>query len=58
MDIKKAAEIVESLGVIDVNHKGHPVWIENINKETNEVEVKDLKTDKHFTVDAGELNEV
>ncbi|MFT8315728.1 MAG: H-type small acid-soluble spore protein [Clostridium sp.] len=57
MDIKKAAEIVESLGVIDVKHKGCPVWIENINKETNEVEVKDLSTDKHFTVDVTELNE-
>ena len=57
MDIKKAAEIVESLGVIDVNHKGSPVWIENINEETNEVKVKDLKTDKHFTVNVNELNE-
>lgn len=57
MDIKKAAEIVESLGVVNVNHKGCPVWIENINEETNEVEVKNLKTDKHFTVDVTELNE-
>ncbi|AJA46556.1 small acid-soluble spore protein [Clostridium pasteurianum DSM 525 = ATCC 6013] len=57
MDIKKANEIVESLGVIDVNYKGNPVWIESINEGTNEIQIKDLNTDKHFTVNAAELSE-
>ncbi|WP_010234464.1 H-type small acid-soluble spore protein [Clostridium arbusti] len=57
MDIKKANEIVESLGVVDVNYRGYSVWIEGINEETNEVSVKDLKTNREFTVDVTELNE-
>jgi small acid-soluble spore protein H (minor) len=57
MDTKKAFEIVESLGVIDVTYNGIPVWIENINEETNEIKVKDLNSDTRFLVDVSELSE-
>lgn len=57
MNIKRANEIVRSLGVIDVNYKSNPVWIERIHEETNEIDVKDLNTNKHFTVNAAELSE-
>ncbi|WP_032120861.1 H-type small acid-soluble spore protein [Clostridium amazonitimonense] len=57
MDIKRATEIVESLGVIDVNYKGNSVWIENINQKDNEAVVKDLKTNKEFPVDISQLEE-
>ncbi|MBU5592781.1 H-type small acid-soluble spore protein [Clostridium sp. MSJ-4] len=57
MDIKRATEIVKSLGVIDVNYKGNSVWIENINQKDNEAVVKDLKTNKEFPVDISQLEE-
>ena len=57
MDTKKAFEIVESLGVVDVTYNGIPVWIENINEQTNEVKVKDLNSDTRFLVNVSELSE-
>ena len=57
MNINNAIKIVESLGVVDVNYKGYPVWIESIDEKNNKVNVKDLDTDKHFTVDVTELKE-
>lgn len=57
MDIKKATEIIESLGVIGVNYKGDSVWLENINEESNTVRVKNMKTDKELNVDIKDLEE-
>jgi small acid-soluble spore protein H (minor) len=57
MDVKQAVEIVESLGVIEVNYEDCSVWIENINEETNEVKVRDLRTDRQFVVDVSQLSE-
>ncbi|MGY0375243.1 H-type small acid-soluble spore protein [Clostridium sp. JNZ J1-5] len=57
MDIKKATEIIESLGVIGVNYKGDSVWLENINEESNTVRVKNMKTDKELNVDVKDLEE-
>lgn len=57
MDIKKAYDIVESLGVVNVNYKGRPVWIESINSEGNEILVRDLQSEEEFTVDVLELKE-
>lgn len=57
MDTKKAQEIVESKGVIDVSYKGSSVWIENINKETHEARIRDLNTNRNFVVDISELIE-
>lgn len=57
MDIKKATEIIESLGVIGVNYKGDSVWLENINEESNTVRIKNMKTDKELNVDVKDLEE-
>lgn len=57
MDTKKALEIVESKGVINVSYKGSSVWIENINEETHEARVKELNTNRNFVVDISELIE-
>lgn len=57
MNIEKAIEIVESLGVIEVKYKGNPVWIENINERSNTAKVKDINTSKEFNVDIKNLVE-
>lgn len=57
MDIKRASEIIESLGVIGVNYKGDPVWLENINQQSNTVKVKNIKKDKELNVDIRDLEE-
>lgn len=58
MDIKRASEIIESLGVIEVSYKGDPVWLENINEQSNTVRVKNMKTDQQLNVGARDLEEV
>jgi small acid-soluble spore protein H (minor) len=57
MDIKRATEIIESLGVIGVSYKGNPVWLENINKESDTVRVKNIKTDIELNIDIKDLEE-
>lgn len=57
MDIEKIVEIVESRGVINVTYNGNPVWIESISKESNEVRVKNIKTNEEFMVSASKLKE-
>ncbi|WML35022.1 H-type small acid-soluble spore protein [Clostridium sp. OS1-26] len=57
MDIEKIVEIFESRGVIDVTYNGNPVWIESISKESNEVRVKNIKTNEEFMVSASKLKE-
>ncbi len=57
MELKEAIEIVESLGVINVNYKGKPIWIESISSESGQIRVKDLKTNEEFIVDSSELSE-
>lgn len=57
MDIRKIIEIVESKGVINVSYNGKSVWIEDISKESNEVRVKNLKTNEEFMVSVFELKE-
>lgn len=57
MDIKRATEIIESLGVIGVNYKGDPVWLENINQQSNTVKVKNIRKDKELNVDIRDLEE-
>lgn len=58
MDIKRANEIIESLGVIGVSYKGDPVWLENINEQSNTVIVKNMKTDEKLNVGITDLKEV
>lgn len=55
MDVKKATEIVESLGVIDVDYDGKSVWIEHINAITNEAEIKYLETGERCVVNVSKL---
>lgn len=57
MDIKRASEIVESLGVIEVNYKGEPVWLQNIYEEDKIVKVKNMRTDEELNVDIKDLHE-
>lgn len=57
MDIEKIVEIVESRGVINVTYNGNPVWIESISKESNEVRVKNIKTNEEFMVSVYKLKE-
>ena len=37
MDGRRAAEIMESHGIIDVRYKGHPVWMEGIKGDVAQV---------------------
>lgn len=57
MDIKRATEIIESLGVIGVSYRGESVWLENINQQNNTVKVKNMNTDKELNVDIKDLEE-
>lgn len=57
MDIKRASEIMESHGVIGVSYKGDPVWLENINQQSDTVKVKNMKTDKELNVAVSDLKE-
>lgn len=57
MNLKKAVETVDSLGVINVTYKNSPVWIENINRENRTAQVKDLKTNKVIEVSISKLIE-
>lgn len=58
MNIERATEIIESLGVIEVSYKGDPVWLENINKQSNTVRVKNMKTEEELNVGIRDLEEV
>jgi len=55
---QRAVEIVDSYGVIDVQYKGTPVWIEDISNENDNVKVKNLSTEEDITVNVSELEEV
>ncbi|HOQ01428.1 MAG TPA: H-type small acid-soluble spore protein [Acetivibrio clariflavus] len=43
MDSKRAKQIMESKGVIEVLYQGDPVWIENV-LDDNTVQVSNLQT--------------
>ncbi len=55
MNVERATEIVESLGVIEVQHQGEPVWIEEI--EGDDVIVRYLDSQKRSKVKLTELDE-
>lgn len=55
MDRQRAVEVVDSLGVIEVLHKGLPVWIEEVDGDI--ARVKYLKTQQHAQVPVEELVE-
>ncbi|HPF20431.1 MAG TPA: H-type small acid-soluble spore protein [Syntrophomonas sp.] len=55
MDIKRANEIFDSLGVIEVFYQGSPVWIEKV--AANRIQVQDLRTKQRFEVSVYNLSE-
>lgn len=55
LDINRAKEIVESLGVIEVLYQGAPVWIEGL--EGDSAKVRYLDSYDHMSVSVGELVE-
>ncbi|OPJ60511.1 H-type small acid-soluble spore protein [Clostridium oryzae] len=57
MDKKRVIEIMDSLGVIDVECKGKPVWIESI-RSNGQAKVRDLNEENELLVDISDLQEV
>lgn len=55
MDFKRANEIFDSLGVIEVCYRGCPIWIEKI--EPDRVQVQDIETKQSFEVSVHDLVE-
>ena len=51
MDNESAKRIIESLGVIEVQYNGIPVWIENIKDNTAEVSYLDTKNKAEVPVE-------
>lgn len=55
MDIKRAQEIMDSLGVIEVLLRGRPVWIEDL--DGGQAQVRFLDDNHNSKVLVGELQE-
>ena len=55
MDSKRAIQIMESHGVIEVTHQGSPVWLESVKGHLAEVTY--IKTGKSADVPLNELVE-
>lgn len=55
MNIPRAEEILNSLGVIEVFYHGSPVWLEQVDGES--VKIKDLNTQTDLQVTVNELME-
>ncbi|HCF71283.1 MAG TPA: H-type small acid-soluble spore protein [Syntrophomonas sp.] len=43
MDIERAHDIVNSLGVIEVLYQGEPIWIEDINGDQARIDFLDRR---------------
>lgn len=56
MDNKRAREIVNSLGVIEVLYQDRPVWIEDVDGSLAQIRYLDAE-DSKFEVPVGELEE-
>jgi small acid-soluble spore protein H (minor) len=56
VDMRRARNIMESHGVIEVVYQNSPVWIEEINDE-NLVQISYLDTKERTAVPVGELEE-
>ncbi|PJI06704.1 MULTISPECIES: H-type small acid-soluble spore protein [Clostridium] len=58
MDKKRVKEILSSKGVINVNYKNDPVWLEPISTDKDgEIQVKSIRTNEHFIVNIKDLKE-
>ena len=59
LDKERVKEILESDGVINVTYINNPVWLESIGTNKDGViQVRDLKTDKHITVEVKDLKDL
>lgn len=54
---KRAEEIINSKGIINVTYKNNPVWLEQINDESESANVKIINSNKHLEVPISDLNE-
>lgn len=57
MEIKRAEEIINSKGIIEVTYKNSPVWLENIISENETVQVKMLHNDQTMNIPVHDLTE-
>ena len=57
MDLKRAEEIINSKGIIEVTYKNSPVWIESIAGNDGTVHVKLLSSNEAMNIPADELIE-
>lgn len=55
LNTKRAQEILESKGVIEVFHRERPVWLEKLNGDMVNIQYLDSK--KHTLVPVNELKE-
>jgi small acid-soluble spore protein H (minor) len=58
MDIKRAQEILNSKGIIDVKYQGESVWINNIDMKREVVDIEGINNKLiNLTVNVNDLNE-
>jgi len=57
MDIKRAEEIINSKGIIEVTYKNSPVWIENVVKGDATAQVKLLSNNEVMSIPVEDLTE-
>ena len=57
MDIKRAEEIINSKGIIEVTYKDSPVWIESVLKDAATAHVKLLSNNQTMDIPVEDLAE-
>ncbi|HYE83217.1 MAG TPA: H-type small acid-soluble spore protein [Clostridia bacterium] len=57
MDIKRAEEIINSKGIIAVDYKNSPVWIESVFKDSSTAHVKLLSNNETMNIPVSDLTE-
>lgn len=57
MDIKRAEEIINSKGIIEVTYNDSPVWIESVIREDATAHVKLLSNNQSMNIPVEALNE-
>lgn len=57
MNLKRAEEIINSKGVIQVTYNNSPVWIESISRDDSTAHVKFLESDLSMNIPVQYLNE-
>ena len=58
MDVRRAEDILNSTGVINVLYNGSPIWIESVNRANSMAHVKNLTTKETINVHVSNLDEV